>query len=439
MTTQADHNFALALRDKVLSALGALGWSRAGERNVYQAIREAEIRHVDRMAPYSLEREYGFECYGEDIVGKAVLDSTEVERIAEVAAENRRSMEVEGRSNWMAQSVEVKLIFIVPEGRVRHPHANNTNSCMTLATREMPQDPDLAAADIATAITMVVEVIDLTSALNGEWGVCGACETEGLVHTRTCGECDHSYCRECWDDLERHPCREEPEAEDEPEDGPAEDDPEALPDWRDRREDSAPRLASAVGTCFLVGCGVTGSWVAPVLMRSVQRLTILDPDVVDERSPHGLWMTGQGPKLQGVPFGRYSVRGLTLMYRGQQARADLFVLCPDSAQARMALDGNEADVKQVLDIRATPTGLTVWAMEDGSQDETWRAWRQSLQGYVAPEACHHDNVPIKAGTLAAAFVAWWMTSGRPSGLWNIPYGYEGMPFGPAAQEGGERG
>jgi len=181
-----------------------------------------------------------------------------------------------------------------------------------------------------------------------------------------------------------------------------------------------------------VGCGITGSWVLPVLVRACKSVAVFDDDIIDPTNLHGLWHLPKGPKAAGVVERRFrnriSVHPKRILRPGDFRHAfDLVVLCPDNAPARQLVGRILAKritrkLTKVLDVRATPGGLVVWSI--GNRN-SWAGWMKSLKGYPLAMPCdHHDNVPIEAGATATGFVAWWLSHGMPEGIWNRTYGPE---------------
>jgi hypothetical protein len=298
-----------------------------------------------------------------------------------------------------------------------HPHMTYTRQCHAiefdgaLCRSLTPEQREAFLIAVAATILASPWQIDPRNPLT-EWGQCASCRR--FRPYLDCATCGSRYCRECMRSHERG-CPSEEDEEDEDEEGLVEPAP------------TTGRIFNAI----LVGAGVTGSWVYPVLVRHVRHLVkVYDPDTVSPDNPHGLWADYRPgrQKAHTLLGGAHCTVGYAMRYTGRADGADVLVLCPDNAQARLSAVPTDDVGRRVLDIRATPGGLTIWAFKVGEPLE--ETWRQSLQGYEGRERCGegegHDNVPMEAGTLAAAFTAWWLGRGMPEGVWTIPYGFQGM-------------
>lgn len=192
---------------------------------------------------------------------------------------------------------------------------------------------------------------------------------------------------------------------------------------------TGPTLAKFPIT-LLVGCGVTGSWSAPVLSRVSRLLMIYDADVVDRFNPSGRWsvrLRSRMPKVEAAVEPRYDAVTVPLRHhftpRTQIPHVNLVVLATDSAPSRIeAVENSHVSEAWIVDLRVASGQLVVWAFAGGS--EMAITWYDDLRSYLnQPQPCgrEHDNVPLVAGLMAASFLSWWTTREPEAGIWTIPF------------------
>lgn len=184
---------------------------------------------------------------------------------------------------------------------------------------------------------------------------------------------------------------------------------------------------------ILVGCGVTGSWMLPILSRVSNVVMVYDSDDVSRLNPNGRWsnqISRRTKKVVAATEPRY--RENTIVIRRNFShyttvpQVDLVVFATDSAESRKRAVTNYSvpEFAWFVDIRVAGDQLVVWAFTRASF--CYETWSDDIQTYQeresADEACgriHHDNVPLIAGATAASFLSWWTTRPPEEGLWTL--------------------
>lgn len=226
--------------------------------------------------------------------------------------------------------------------------------------------------------------------------------------------------------------------DDEPEGG--DEDMETEEEHRALRGPTAGRFGKTV----LLGAGITGSWAFAALVRLSERVIVFDDDEVDVENYNGLWphlnLDDPMPQPKVYALTEQSHRDAAELYSVRvtddpeafqiqiPTETDLLVLCPDNAPARkLAVEQLGEAHARVLDIRATPAGIVMYAFWNDNRAMK-KAWMITLEGYPAAQPCgHHDAVPILAGLTALHAVGWWAFADAPEGIFQFSYDPHGYP------------
>jgi hypothetical protein len=200
---------------------------------------------------------------------------------------------------------------------------------------------------------------------------------------------------------------------------------------RKRRAPSASRF----GIAALCGCGVTGSWMLPVLSRATNLVLVIDNDFVDPSNHNGRWsarLERRTHKITAAAEPRYleftSLMNTRINRDSRFYDVNLVVLAMDNVQGRLdALSACCHTSAWFVDVRVARNQLVIWTFQTpGSErDRLVSAWVDSLREQDHDDwggnACgqRHDNVPLVAGVMAAAFLSWWINRPPEDGIWTI--------------------
>lgn len=279
---------------------------------------------------------------------------------------------------------------------IRHPHDDGGNLCyvaeFTSEEKQTFQQDGLLAKMLVAKIGAAFHCLQPDGLANSEWGECSFCSL--VTH---------------------------------------------LPTHRCKKQIFAGPSSETWNQPILIGCGVTGSWMLPVLVRRSRSVIVYDDDNVSRDNMSGLWLNTpfarrQRNKITAATEERYQDRVIAITERFNRrtiipVSTELIVMAPDRAAARLEVYSNYhwSTPHWLVDVRAAGEQMVVWVLKrdpDHDNSHLLDPWYMDLMTYNREErevscGARHDNVPLIAGTVAASFLASWLIRPR-EGIWTIP-------------------
>lgn len=272
---------------------------------------------------------------------------------------------------------------------VSHPHYSAQHLCHSVqisasTIKMMRQDSKTAATILANAINDAPEIINNYGVVS-PWRYCDTCH---ILFIKRAGR--------------THRC--------------------------DRNRTSSKRF----GDIALIGCGVVGSWLVPVLSRACRQLYVFDNDRVTMNHA-GRWSNidiedylRNRPIMKVDAVAEKLFSGSTILIPENINHAfrntslplpQMLVLATDTASSRLTAAEKLARAGRtiIVDFRVTRDELVVWKVLRGGNYSTWK---ESLEGYddTVHRCGDRDDVPQVAGTQAAAVMSYLLTKLRWSDL-----------------------